>query len=46
MKAIKFTDEMPVQTDYGYDVNLRNIHFARVGFPIDDAGMQPAVNVL
>jgi protein NrfC len=42
MQAISFTMAIPQQTDDGYDVNLRNIHYLRQGYPIDDAGMQPA----
>lgn len=42
LKAIKFTTEMPEQTEEGYHVNLRNsLHYARMNFPIDDAGLQP-----
>lgn len=42
LKAIKFTDKMPEQSDAGYNVNLRkSLHYARMNFPIDDAGMQP-----
>lgn len=37
MKAIKFTAELPVQSDAGYDVNLRNVHYLEIGLPADDA---------
>lgn len=36
--AITFTTELPVQSDEGYYVNLRNEHWAMIGFPIDDEG--------
>lgn len=42
MDAIKFTNELPQQTDQGYDVNLRNEHYARMAFPIDDEAKIPA----
>ena len=42
MQAIAFTNELPQQTDQGYDVNLRNEHFARMAFPIDDDAVVPA----
>lgn len=35
MKAIKFSSEIPVQSDKGYVVNLRNEHWAHLGFPTD-----------
>jgi len=38
MRAIKFTTQVPDQKGNGYDVNLRNVHWANIGFPIDDAG--------
>lgn len=38
MKAISFTHEIPRQNVDGYDVNLRNEHWAMIGFPIDDEG--------
>jgi protein NrfC len=38
MKAISYTAAIPVQSDAGYDVNLRNQHWAIAGFPIDDEG--------
>lgn len=38
MKAITFTSELPVQSDEGYDVNLRNEHWSNLSFPIDNAG--------
>ena len=46
MKAITFTRVLPTQTDSGYMVNLRNEHWAIVGFPIDDEGkVLPSVSV-
>lgn len=46
MRAISFTTEVPRQNDDGYDVNLRNEHWAIIGFPIDDAGkVRPDVSV-
>lgn len=42
MNAIAFTSEVPAQNDRGYDVNMRNAHFAYIGYPIDDDGKQPA----
>lgn len=46
MKAITFTHTIPHQTDEGYDVNLRNEHWAIAGFPIDDeARVLPLVSV-
>ncbi|WP_080797111.1 4Fe-4S dicluster domain-containing protein [Arabiibacter massiliensis] len=38
MKAITFVDEMPVQSDEGYTVNLRNEHWSNLSFPIDNQG--------
>ena len=38
VSAIKFTTELPQQDDSGYLVNLRNEHWAILGFPIDDEG--------
>ncbi len=38
MRAIKFTTEIPDQKESGYDVNLRTDHWAKAGFPMDDAG--------
>ncbi|MBX9034959.1 4Fe-4S dicluster domain-containing protein [Gordonibacter massiliensis (ex Traore et al. 2017)] len=38
MKAISFTAELPVQSDEGYEENMRNIHWSNLSFPIDDAG--------
>lgn len=35
MNAIKFTNEIPVQSDEGYDVNLRNENYGWLGFPTD-----------
>ena len=37
MHAIAFTRDIPRQTDEGYDVNLRTVHWAIAGFPMDDA---------
>jgi len=46
MKAIKFTTELPAQKESGYDVNLRTYHWAKAGFPMDDAGkVLPSVSV-
>lgn len=39
VSAIKFTKELPTQDDDGYIVNLRNEHWAHIGFPVDDEGM-------
>ncbi|MHB8804415.1 MAG: 4Fe-4S dicluster domain-containing protein [Coriobacteriia bacterium] len=40
MKAIKFTTEIPVQSDTGYNVNLRSRDdWGKLGFPTDDAGV-------
>lgn len=41
MQAITFTNELPVQTDEGYTANLRNVHYARMAFPVDDEGEVP-----
>jgi protein NrfC len=38
MKALAFTPTIPHQSDDGYEVNLRNRHWAVAGFPIDDEG--------
>ena len=38
MKAIKFTREIPTQTDAGYEVNLRDAEWGWLGFPTDGAG--------
>jgi len=38
MHAISYTDDLPKQTDEGYDVNLRNQHWGNLGFPTDDLG--------
>lgn len=38
--AISFTKELPTQDDSGYIVNLRNEHWAKIGFPMDDEGME------
>lgn len=46
LRALKFTTELPEQTAKGYDVNMRNEHFAMIGFPIDDDGaVLPCVSV-
>lgn len=46
MKAIVFTRDAPADED-GYEVNLRNsLHYARLNFPIDDEGLQPARDAL
>jgi len=45
MKAIKFVDQIPVQTgNAGYQVNLRKDHpiWAKLGFPTTDSGELPA----
>lgn len=42
MKAIAFTEKIPPQTDEGYFANLRNRHYAWLGFPVDDEGRVPA----
>ncbi len=46
MKALSFTRKIPRQSDEGYDVNLRNEHWAIIGFPVDDeAKVLPSVSV-
>lgn len=40
MKAISFISATPASTDY--EVNLRTMGWAHLGFPIDDAGTQDA----
>jgi protein NrfC len=46
MRALSFTATLPEQNDAGYDVNLRNEHWAVIGFPIDDDGhVLPKVSV-
>ena len=46
MRAISFTHAIPRQSDEGYDVNLRNEHWAIIGYPIDDAGrVKPSISV-
>lgn len=35
--AISFTRDVPLQSEAGYDVNLRDSGWAKLGFPIDDA---------
>ncbi len=42
VSAIKFTTELPEQDDSGYEVNLRNEHWAIIGFPVDDEGAVPS----
>jgi len=40
MRAIEFTSDIPVQTDRGYQVNLRaSDGWATLGFPVDDDGI-------
>ena len=41
MKAISFTNELPVQTDEGYTANLRNDHYLEIGLPSDDEARIP-----
>jgi len=36
--AISFTEEIPLQSNEGYVVNLRDTGWAKIGYPIDDAG--------
>ena len=36
--AISFTKEIPLQSDKGYEVNLRDEGWAALGYPIDDEG--------
>ncbi|MDY0339660.1 MAG: 4Fe-4S dicluster domain-containing protein [Coriobacteriia bacterium] len=36
--AISFVSEIPVQSDAGYEVNLRDEGWAALGYPIDDEG--------
>jgi Fe-S-cluster-containing dehydrogenase component len=36
--AISFTKEIPLQSNEGYVVNLRDGGWAQIGYPIDDAG--------
>lgn len=38
MKAITLANELPVQSDEGYEINLRNENWAALRFPTDDAG--------
>lgn len=46
VSAIAFTKELPEQDDSGYLVNLRNEHWAKIGFPMDDAGLElPCVSL-
>jgi protein NrfC len=46
MRALRFTTEIPDQKESGYDVNMRNAHWAVAGFPIDDSGnVLPSVSV-
>jgi protein NrfC len=46
MQAIKFTNELPVQDESGYDVNLRNEHYLSLGLPADDEGKVSALRAL
>ena len=41
MKAIAFTNVLPVQTDEGYTANLRNDHYLEIGLPSDDEARIP-----
>ncbi len=41
MKAISFTNELPAQTDEGYQINLRNQHYLEIGLPNDDDAKIP-----
>ena len=41
MKAITLVRELPVQTDEGYEANLRTENWSSLHFPVDDAGMVP-----
>ncbi len=43
MNAITLVHDVPPQTDEGYEANLRNIHYARLAFPVDDEGKQPPI---
>ncbi|MDI6901557.1 MAG: 4Fe-4S dicluster domain-containing protein [Anaerosomatales bacterium] len=36
--AISFTTEIPLQSNEGYEVNLRDAGWAKIGYPIDDEG--------
>lgn len=36
--AISFTSEIPIQSDAGYEVNLRDEGWAALGYPTDDEG--------
>lgn len=36
--AIRFTTEIPLQSTDGYEVNLRDAGWAKIGYPVDDAG--------
>lgn len=42
MNAISFTRNIPVQSDEGYEVNLRNENWSFLSYPVDDAGREPA----
>lgn len=35
MNALKFTDKIPVQSEGGYNVNLRNQNYGKLGLPTD-----------
>jgi protein NrfC len=46
MRALSFTASLPEQGNRGYDVNLRNEHWAIIGFPMDaDGHVLPKVSV-
>lgn len=45
MKAIKFTNEIPPQTESGYDVNLRNARYLEIGLPNDDDAKIPPASL-
>lgn len=38
MKAITRVNELPVQSDEGYEINLRNENWATLRFPVDNEG--------
>lgn len=35
MQAVQFTSQIPVQTEAGYNVNLRGVNYGRLGLPTD-----------
>lgn len=41
MKAITLVNELPVQNDEGYEVNLRTANWGELHFPMDDAAVVP-----